>query len=60
MSNCGGVCGIDGLSGKRVRNRWVIYPRDGDNLAKVRLIPDNISAASVAAIKDGDPQGPVA
>ena len=53
--NAGGVakaCKSSGLffvaiqeivSGKRVRNTLVTYPKDGHNLAKVRIIPDGIS-----------------
>ena len=29
-------------SGKRVSNVWIIYLKEGDSLAKVRIIPHNI------------------
>ncbi len=34
-------------------NAWVIYPRIGDNIAKVMLIPNNILKIFVFWIKDG-------
>ena len=40
-------------SGRRVSNTWVIYLQAGDNLAKARLIPNNISVAHAMEIKDG-------
>ncbi len=57
--NAGGVLntcksnGVFGHSGARVSNAWVIYPRIGDNIAKVMLIPNEILKIHVFGIKDG-------
>ncbi len=46
-------------SGRRVRNTWVIYPRDGDNISKEVLIPDDIPFTKVNGIKGGSQELPV-
>ncbi len=44
---------LERVSGARVSNAWVIYPRIGDNIAKVMLIPNEILKIHVFGIKDG-------
>ncbi len=41
------------VSGARVSNAWVIYPRIGDNIAKAMLIPNDILSTPVFKIKGG-------
>ena len=62
--NAGGVpntCKSNGIymkpsdckfSGGRVSNAWVTCPPLGDNLAKVRLIPNDVSRRHLKEIKD--------
>ena len=47
-------------SGKRVSNTWVIYLKVWNNPAKVGLMPNKTKRTHVRAVKDGEPQGPIA
>ena len=40
-------------SGRRVNNTWVIYPRDGDNLPKGGLIPNDTRSSHEGFVKGG-------
>ena len=42
------------FSGGRVRNTWVIYHKDRNNLLKGELIPDVIAGGHPLALKVGD------
>ena len=46
-------------SGRRVSNTWAIYPRDGDNISKEMLIPDNISEPHGLLIKGSSQELPL-
>ncbi len=41
------------VSGARVSNAWVIYPRIGDNIPKGVLIPNKTTITPVIGVKDG-------
>ncbi len=41
-------------SGGRVRNTWVIYREDRDNLLKGELIPDVTAGGHLLAVEAGD------
>ena len=40
-------------------NTWVIYPRDGDNISKEVLIPDNITGSHDLVIKGSSQELPI-
>ena len=43
-----------GFSGGRVRNTWVIYHKDWNNLLKGELIPDVTAGRHLLVVKAGD------